>query len=167
MRSTTPTVPSAAAASEIIAPGDDSIQVVARLRPFNTELTERRYPAGMSLGEVLEDLQPKPLMRACSHVSIGGERISRELLHRVRPKPGTHVSITTVPRMGGGGKNPLRFILMLAVLVASVVLTYGLTTPIAVGSAVTVGQVAGAVFHRSGSILIGAFLTARSGRRRA
>jgi hypothetical protein len=79
--------------------------------------------AGATLAEIFAQAQPDAVLRRHAHVFVGDHYIPRENWHRVRPKPGTTVSIRVVPSGGGGGggKNPLRTILMIAVLAAAVV----------------------------------------------
>ncbi len=79
--------------AELIEPGDDSIQVSANPQPFCSENVQRRYPAGTTLAEILEDLVPNPALRRCAHVFIAGDRIPHAHLHHVRPKPGHLVNI--------------------------------------------------------------------------
>jgi hypothetical protein len=164
MPSIIPTTPRVVADGEIIGPADYSIQVVAQLRPFTSMLTMRRFPAGTTLAEILENLQPIPVLRRCSHVSVAGDQVPRALLHRVRPKPGRLVNITCVPQGGGGRKSPLRFILTLVVLAASVV-TAGLPALSGAafgglfGAGVTWGSIAGAGYHGSGPLVTCAFRT--------
>jgi predicted phage tail protein len=98
-------------------------------------------------------------------VRLGGDVVPRELLARVRPKPGTRVYIASVPAMGGGQKNPLRFVLMLAVAAAAFFLPPllpGATTVLfgAGASALTLGSVYGAAIFGIGNLLINAFIPA-------
>ncbi|WP_284736161.1 TipJ family phage tail tip protein, partial [Dongia deserti] len=146
---------------EVIEPGDGSIQVVAQLRPFKSDLTTRRYPAGTTLAEILDDIQPNAVLRRCAHVSIAGDLVPREILHRVRPKPGHLVNIATVPQLGGGKKNPLRFILQLVVLAASVAIPAlaGLNA-ITLFGGISLGQVVGAAIFGIGNLLVNAFIPA-------
>ncbi|WP_284736158.1 TipJ family phage tail tip protein, partial [Dongia deserti] len=153
--------------AEVIAPDDQSVQVVAQLRPFTSDLTERLYPAGTTLAEILDDIQPNAVLRRCAHVSIDGDVVPREILHRVRPKPGHLVNITTVPQLGGGKKNPLRFILQLVVLAASILvpalLPASITGAVIFGAgatAFTVGSAIGAAIFGIGSLLVNAFIPA-------
>jgi hypothetical protein len=150
-------------AAEVIGPGDDSVLVVANLRPFSSDQTIRRFSAGTTLAEILETLQPNPVLRRCSHVSIGGDRVPAGLLRRVRPKPGNLVNINTVPAFGGGKKSPLRFILQLVVLAAALVVPGlpALAGPIFAGATLTWGAVAGAAIAPIGPLVINARLPAR------
>jgi hypothetical protein len=109
-------------------------------------------------------VQPSWVLRGCAHVSIDGERIDRALLHRVRPKPGRTVTIATVPRFGGGKKNPLRFLLQLAVAAASFIVPALL--PLAgvtlFGGLVSASSLVGAAIFGIGSLLVNAFIPAQA-----
>src|SRR3546814_6114478 len=50
--------------------------------------------------------------------------IERHLWHRVRPNPGVELAIRVVPQGDGGGKNPLRIFLMVAVVALSIAAPY-------------------------------------------
>ena len=151
-------------ASEIILPGDESISVVAQRAPFSSDLIYRNYPAGITLAEILDDVQPNPVMQSCAHVMISGEIMDRAQLHRIRPKAGRVVNISIVPQMGGGQKNPLRFILMLAVTAASLYVggLPALAGPLIGG--VSVGSIAGAATAGCGPLALQAFAHVRRDR---
>lgn len=164
---TTLTIP--APPPEVIAPGDDSILVVAQPGMFRSDLIERRYPAGMTLREILEDIQPNPALRRCSHVFIAGDRMRGSMLHRIRPKPGAFVNISCVPALGGGKKNPLRFILMLVVAAASLYVGAlpALAGPIFAAGGLTWGALAGAAIAPIGSFATNAMEPGRAVKRKA
>jgi len=109
---------------EIIRPSDESIEVFAAPHPFTTELHEFTVPAGISLAEILEESQPDPFLRRHAHIFIGDELIPRENWSLVRPKPGTRVTIRVIPGDSGGGgeggKDPLRIILLIAVVALAI-----------------------------------------------
>jgi hypothetical protein len=104
---------------ELIAPGEAMLRVVASPHPFSSEHIERQYQAGMSIAEVVALIQPEPVLRRRGHVWIGDEKIPQSLWHRVRPKPGTRLTIRMVPQ-GGGSSKVLRFVLLLAVAAAAI-----------------------------------------------
>jgi uncharacterized membrane protein YoaK (UPF0700 family) len=104
----------------------DACRVVARQHPFSTELTGRTVRAGATIAELLAEVVPDRVLHRYALVSLiddalTGEAMAlpREVWTRVRPKPGTRVQITLVPMGGGGGKNPLRTVLSIAVIAAS------------------------------------------------
>ena len=46
-------------------------------------------PADLTIAEIIEIIQPDPLLRAHGHVFLGEHLIPRAALARVRPKPGS------------------------------------------------------------------------------
>lgn len=103
----------------------ESCRIVTRRNPFTTDRIERTVKAGGTLAELLAEAIPDRALHRHAHITLSdaalaqkGEVIPPALWHRVRPKPGTALTITLVP-MGGGGKNPFRIILSLAVIAAS------------------------------------------------
>lgn len=97
------------------APG---VQVRAAAHPFMVATADYTMAAGMSVAEMIAAVQPDPVLAANGHVFVGDVYIPREFWPSVRPKAGACVSIRIVPMGGGGGKNPLRTILSIAVLAA-------------------------------------------------
>lgn len=107
----------------------ENLRVVASLNPFSVATADLELPPG---GTVLDLM----LAAGCHRAFLGGAHvfiidrgmteepiyITRENWARVRPKPGMHISIRVVPTGGGGGsggKNPLRTVLTIAVMVAA------------------------------------------------
>jgi predicted phage tail protein len=107
----------------------ETCRVVARPHPFSTERTECTVKAGATIAELLAEAVPDRALHRYAHVSLIDDAMAREAMpvprevwERVRPKPGTRVQITIVPMGGrgkGGGKNPLRTVLSIAVIAAS------------------------------------------------
>src|SRR3546814_13486962 len=64
------------------------------------------------------------MLRLHAHVWIGPHKIERHLWHRVRPNPGVALAIRVVPQGDGGGKNPLRLFLLVAVVALSIAAPY-------------------------------------------
>lgn len=106
---------------EVLPPGEGGVIVAAAPHPFLSERTVATVPAGLTIAEMLDRVQPDRSLHRYAHVAIGDWPVPAEHWHRVRPKPGTHVTINAiVPRGGGeGGKNPLRILLTIAVSVAA------------------------------------------------
>lgn len=97
--------------------------------PFAVARLTREFNVGVSLSDMLADIQPDVYLRGHAHVLINGVAVPRENWARVYPKGGSLVNIRFVPSGGGGGrKNPLRTVLSLAVLAASPVLAGSLGT---------------------------------------
>lgn len=104
----------------------DACRIVARAHPFSTDRTERTVKAGATIAELLAEAVPDRVLHRYARVSLVDDEMTletmplpREVWGRVRPKPGTRVQITLVPMGGGGGKNPLRTVLSIAVIAAS------------------------------------------------
>jgi hypothetical protein len=106
---------------EILPPGEGEVSLVACPEPFKVGRVFGAVPAGLSLAEMLTCVQPDPVLRMHAHIWLGDDEIEPALWERVRPKPGTRVTIRCLPSGGGGGggKNPLRTILTLAVVAAA------------------------------------------------
>jgi hypothetical protein len=98
---------------------DNTIIVQVKPHPFSQELKTYTFPAGLSLQEILEKVQPNAFLRKSAHIFIEDAYCYHYYWSSVRPKPGTLVQIRVIPKGGGGGgggKNPLRTIAMIAVV---------------------------------------------------
>ncbi len=107
---------------EYFPPGEGQIHVSAAPSPFSTAQVVGSYDAGLSISELLEEIQPDSLLRRYAHVFIEGYYIPKSNWSTVRPKPDTHVTIRTVP--AGGGKSPLRIILIIVTIILAAVALY-------------------------------------------
>lgn len=94
--------------------------------PFSVERVTHAMAAGGTVAEMLAMVQPDPVLRAHAHVLLDGDAILTRDWARVYPKAGTTLTVRMVPQGGGGGKNPLRTLLSIAVLAASPVIASGL-----------------------------------------
>ena len=126
---------------EIFTPGDKPVTVAAAPHPFAASQVIRQFWAGMTIAEIVERVQPDPILRRYAHVFIGDFYILRDNWHRIRPKPGTLVTIRMIPKGGGGGggKSPLRTILTIAVIVASIAMPALLPEGMAATNLVKIG----------------------------
>lgn len=97
----------------------DRIDICAVPHPFTLERIDGSVFPGMTVAEIVSQFQPDEALRRNAHVYIDDSYINQELWRSVRPKAGTRVTIRMVPTGSGGGKNPLRTVLSLAVLAAS------------------------------------------------
>ncbi len=103
------------------------VTVSAVPHPFLAERIDAQMPAGLTISEILNRVQPDPALLRHAHVYIDGEYIPRDNWNTVRPKAKSVLSIRVVPQGGGGGsKNPLRTVLSIALLAATSGLGYSL-----------------------------------------
>lgn len=110
---------------EIVPPADHSICVTARPRPFSTQTIRRQVQAGSTIAELVEQVIPIEL-RKFAKVRLDGHDILQENWARIRPKPGRELTVSVAPAGGGGGSNPIRMVLQIAILALAVVLPYAL-----------------------------------------
>ena len=98
------------------------ITLTAAAHPFEASSKTIPVAEGVSLQAMLEQAQPDPMLMRHAVIFIGGSRIERRYWHCVYPKAGVLVEIRVLPTGGGGGggKDVLRTVLTIAVLVASV-----------------------------------------------
>lgn len=113
---------------EAVAP---SLQVVTLPNPFSVERREAIVKQGGTVAALLlEHLGMSADELALANVQVmlidpsftRQAVVSRDLWHLTKPKAGTTLSVRVIPTFGGGGgkKSPLRLILTLAVIAASI-----------------------------------------------
>lgn len=138
-------------------------QLVSQPHPFRQESRYSVAPDGLTIQEIVEREIPDPVLRAHCHVSIEDIYIPRDNWHVVRPNAGTTVYLKVIPQGGGGGggKNPLRTILTIGVMVAAfafggpLAASLGITSGITIGAAtITAAQIGGAIITIAGTLLI-------------
>ncbi|TVQ82103.1 MAG: hypothetical protein EA357_10640 [Micavibrio sp.] len=99
--------------------GTQALRVAARAHPFAAAGEICGIAEGLTLAEIAAQIQPDPVLRRFLHIFTGEDCVPREKWHLIRPKAGAMLYITAVPAGGGGGKNPLRTVLSLAVLAST------------------------------------------------
>lgn len=102
---------------------DPNITATVVPHPFSVERRQKTFPPGQSLAQIVAEAQPDPYLARCAHVTLGGDDIARKDWPRVYPKPGVPLTIRMVPMGGGGGKNPLRTVLSLALTAVAPVIS--------------------------------------------
>lgn len=105
------------------------ILVTAKPHPFKVDRCVVEQPEGRTVAEMLEEIQPDPFLRQHVTAFIGGRIIARDYWHLVRPKAGVHLELCVVPAGGGGGKDPTRVILTIAVVATAAAISGGTLLP--------------------------------------
>lgn len=96
-----------------------AVRVCARPHPFAAENRLYFLSAGKTLAEMARKVQPDPLLVPYLRCCINNRAVPQEKWRLVRPKAGAEVQFCAVPMGGGGGKNPLRTVLSLAILAST------------------------------------------------
>lgn len=102
--------------------------------PFALERIDARLEAGGSVAALVEYAGVAPEVTPFLHVFVGGHYIPRENWGRIYPHAGSIVTLRMVPMGGGGGKNPLRTVLSLALVAASPVIAGAIASALGVGA---------------------------------
>ena len=117
-------------------------------------------PVGLHLDQILEAVQTDPLLRHHAHIFLDGCIVPRADWQTVTPGIGQQVTIRVVPTGGNGGKNPLRIVLSIAVLIVGTAFGGPLGTALfgfAQGSAVG-AAIGTALITTAGGLLINAIV---------
>ena len=99
-----------------------TLSVRTALHPFCAERITQQVQAGGSIAGMIADIAPQGLPKDYLHAYLDGHYIPPENWARVRPHAGMVLTLRVAPRGGGGGKNPLRTVLSLALIAASPVI---------------------------------------------
>lgn len=122
--------------------------------PFSSQRVDYAVPAGLTLHEIVEAVQPDPALREYGHIFIGDVLIPRKNWRIVRPKPGSMVSIRLLPQGGGGWR--IAAIIGIAVLAIAATFLVG-----PAGFAIlpaALAPLAGAAVMIGGTLLLNKFL---------
>lgn len=125
------------------------VRVAGRPRIFRDDRIDQALPAGSTIAEILAlcGITKTELL----HVHIGDILVPREKWGTVRPKPGRIVTVTATPLGGGGGgKDPLKTVLSIAILAAGIAAPYALA---GLGVSGLIGATGGLTF--AGALLSG------------
>lgn len=98
-----------------------TFEVIAAPHPLKVETRRIAMPVGLTLLEMLDAVQPDPVLMQHAVVFIGDHIVPRDYWHSVCPKEGASITVRVVPA-GGGNKNLLRTLLSIAVIAASLTL---------------------------------------------
>ena len=130
------------------------LNVSACPHPFDGRRVDYAVPVGLTIAEIVELIQPDPLLRMHGVAFIGEYSIARDRWHVVRPKPGALLSIRLLPSSGGGAR--IGIMIGIAILaIAVTVLTAGAAAPLDAALFAGAASMAGAlarISHRSGCI---------------
>ena len=138
----------------------EQIRVVSAPHPLLTAHNRIDLPIGLNLDQILEAVQSDPILRHHAHIFLDGTPVPRANWQNVTPDIGQQVTIRVVPTGGGGGKNPLRIILSIAVLIVGTAFGGPLGTALfgfASGSAVG-AAIGTALITTAGGLLINAIV---------
>ena len=101
---------------------DQYMLALSKPHPLRTEWTTHPIQPNQSLADVVVAAQPDPILRRFAHVYLDGELIQSERWSMIQPRIGQEVQIVATLGGGeGGGKNPLRTILSLGILIVGTV----------------------------------------------
>lgn len=130
------------------------VNVSACPHPFESRRLDYAVPFGMTISEIIEYVQPDPVLREHGHVFINGELIERVWWSKVRPKPGTMISVRLLPSGGGGWR--LAAMIGIAVLAIGLVAFGGplLVPLVGVGMAPVIAGLGAAAFTFGATMLL-------------
>ncbi|MCW5698291.1 MAG: hypothetical protein KIT00_00425 [Rhodospirillales bacterium] len=143
--------------TSVLAPGSCSlapggVRLLACPRPFSSQRIDHMVPVGGTVADIIAGTGMDPVLTDNALVWLCDEAMTREPVlvvqkhwHRVRPKPGTVLTVRVVPQGGGGGggKNPLRVVLTIAVVAAAFVLGPALGVAMGLSTNATILGVSG------------------------
>lgn len=133
----------------------DRITVSLAPHPFAVERIQARLPAGQTVADILAGFSKDNAALPHAHVYIDGAYIPRDKWAAVRPKAGTVMTLRIVPMGGGGGKNPLRTVLSLALIAASPMIAASIAGALGVTAGTTFMGISAARIITAGVNLLG------------
>lgn len=98
----------------------ESLSVFTSPLPFSNLRTNELVPYGLNLQQIVNQQISVPMLQHCKVITIvDGSVIIEEEWSKFIPAPSAKIGIKVVPAGGGGGKNPLKTILTIAIMVAA------------------------------------------------
>jgi len=106
--------------NELVKP--EGVKVVAVSHPFKVQRVDMVVADNNSLGDILALAQPDTFLRRHAHICLNDKIVPRSEWEAVYPKMNDIVTVRVVPMGGGGdgGKSPLRIIMTVAIIAASI-----------------------------------------------
>ena len=136
------------------------VTVTASPHPFKAATVDLEIEEGFTVLELLQMAQPREVFQNHAYIEIDGYTIPRNYWHVVKPKAGHIVAINIIPR-GGEGKNPLRTLLVIGIIAATIFFAGPLGAAIVGGETLAIGSftiassaVGAAVIQLAGGLLI-------------
>ncbi len=99
------------------------IRLNAAIHPFKTDRKQLEFSEGITIKEMVNIAQPDAKQLEHALVFCKGQIIPRDMWHRYRPKAGSLIEMRAFPVPTGGGdsgKNILRIVAMIAIIIISV-----------------------------------------------
>ena len=136
------------------------VTVTASPHPFKAATVDLEIEEGFTVLELLQMAQPREVFQNHAYIEIDGYTIPRNYWPVVKPKAGHIVAINIIPR-GGEGKDPLRTLLVIGIVVATFAFAGPLGAAIVGGETLAIGSftiassaVGAAVIQLAGGLLI-------------
>ncbi len=100
----------------------DNINVVACSNPFSTARTVLQMQEGLSIADLMREVQPDPVLSRYAHIYIDDKYVDISEWGTTFPSRKSIITIRVIPHGGGDGKkNPIATILSIVVLVVATV----------------------------------------------
>lgn len=94
----------------------ERLSVWAVSQPFSSARVHFDLPEGLTLQQIINHVAPNTSLPKGARVFLGDQLIDPKYYHLIKPKANALINIRMVPQGGGGGgKNPLRTLLTIAV----------------------------------------------------
>ena len=120
------------------------------------ERVHTQVESGVSVADIVLQVQPDAVLARYAHIYIDGVYVAREEWDAAHPAPGSVVTLRMVPMGGGGGgKNPLRTILSLAIIAASPIIAGGIAGLLGAGAQASFLGISAGRLITSGVSLLG------------
>lgn len=137
------------------------VQFIGAIHPLKTEIKELVIQPGVSVTDILKIAQPDPTLLQDARVFIDGVEVPPDRWEITYPEKGSVVAARIVPYLRGRGSNPLRMVLMLALIVATAGAAAPLGAAIFGATSALATAVGGAIINVVGGLIINAIAPIR------